>query len=503
MEWYGMKKLISLFSAVLVLIVSPVLMANEGTYWYKRDMTPVPSPDAYALEHIITLKNSDGSDMIDCSDMFIDESGLLYVLNSAKGEVCVYQNDGTLKTKISVFKADSEEFTLNNPMGIFVNKNGNVYIADTDNNRILMCDAGGNNAKTFGFPEGTQELKETADYLPLKITVDSSGRMFVAAKAVTNGLLSLTRNGEFITYLGAPTVAVNPFIAFWGRFVTEEQRKRIISYVPTEYNNITIDPSGFIYGSIGAITEKEFEDLLLSGDTGGEITGVRKINTVGQDILRREGTLPIVGDLQKKAQSKIVDVALGESGTYFLMDSAGGHVFSYDSSGNILFAFGDLSERDGGFSQPVALGSFGDRLYVLDAKLAQIIVFRRTAYGNVLFSALEEQENGNFDVSFKAWEQVMSLNPMMDLAYIGTGNLYMQQGEYKKAMQCFENAKDMENYALAFEANRKESLESAMPIIFAAVVIIIAAAVLLTPIRRVYKYCTERDEVIVSGEKDA
>ena len=476
-----------MISIALAAVLTGTVSASSNTYWYNRDMQAIEIPDVYVNRHILSLENADDTPAVGVTDMFIAPSGDMYILNGRNGEVLLYDRDYRRQRVLSVFhSARGKPFTLKNPQGIFVSKDGWLYIADTDNHRVIRCDATGREAEVFGRPNGVEELKNDEDYQPLKIVVDSSGRMFITAKSVVNGILSLTRDGEFITYLGAPPVSLNPLTAFWRKFATEEQKKRMINYIPTEYSNLTIDDSGFLYGTISAITKEDFEAVLLSG--GIETTAIRKINTVGQDILRRQGKLPIVGDLVKGAQSSIVDVALSDYGIYCLLDAANGHVLAYDADGNMLFVFGELSDRKGAFLQPVAMDAHEGRLYVLDTRLAQVLVFERTAYGNTLYAAIREEDEGNFDRAFAAWEKVLEQNPTFDLAYSGTGNLYLQKEDYKQAMSYFKIANDMEGYSDAFELSRKQYLKEIAPWIFGAAGLMILALLLWGPARRMILY---------------
>lgn len=462
------------------------------SYWYSREGEPVKVPNAYVAADILSLRNEDGSDMTGCTDMFIRDNGEIFILNGDRGEIAVYDAALVRQRTIQTLTGDSgQSFTLNKPEGIFVSADGLLYVADTENHRILRSDTNGLHAVAFGRPAGVDELEKDEDYLPRKIVADSSGRMFVAAKSVVNGLLSLTREGKFITYLGAPPVSVNPLVAFYRRFLTEEQRNRIVSYIPTEYSNIAIDGDGFLFGSISAISEEDFEKTLQSMDTSGTVTAVRKINSVGQDILRRQGQIPLIGDLREDAQSSIVDVALCRYGVYCLLDAANGRIFAYDANGNMLFAFGEISDRKGCFLQPVAIGVYNDELFVLDAKLAQVVRFRQTEYGEMLFGAIAQDDAGNFDASFEEWQKVFDQNPSFDLAYVGVGNLYLKQNEYKQAMDLFKMAGDMENYSKAYELYRQEAMKAIAPFLFGAVVLLLAILLLIKPVKRIVQYCRE------------
>ena len=59
-------------------------------------------------------------------------------------------------------------------------------------------------------------------------------------------------------------------------------------FVPTEYNNVAMDKDGFLYA-----TNAIFEEYQLRND---EAKPIRKLNSMGTDILVKNGYLPPIGD---------------------------------------------------------------------------------------------------------------------------------------------------------------------------------------------------------------
>ena len=464
--------------------------ASGQAYCYDRDGFPQISPSPYVLDEIISLKNQNKTN-ISPSDMYISSDGLIYILDSENGEVAIYNQNFELKNRITSFNG-SEVYKLAKPQGIFVSENKCMYIADTENHRILKSDISGNNAEIFGMPEGINELKKDSDYLPEKIVVDNDGRIFVAARSVVNGLIALSKDGKFITYIGAPKVKLDAFTAFWRKFSTQEQRNRMENYIPTEYSNIALDNEGFIYGCISAISESDFNEAILSGDISGNTTSVRRINSVGQDILRRKGTLPILGDLVKGAQSYVVDVGIGDFGTYSLLDSNFGHIFTYDQNGNLLFVFGNVGTGRGEFSRPVAIGYHESKLFILDSILSQITVFRMTDYGKSLYEALEDAYNGDFDEAHQAWGVVQELNPGLDVAYSGIGTAFLNSGEYKMSMEFYKLAGNMQGYSEAYEMYRKDTIKKFTPLIVVIIIVLLVILIIVPMIKRFMNYYKSR-----------
>ena len=60
-----------------------------------------------------------------------------------------------------------------------------------------------------------------------------------------------------------------------------------------------------------------------------------------------------------KGPSLITDITALDSGIYFAVDKVRGHIFGYDTQGNMLFAFGGNGNMDGYFKLPSAIDHMG------------------------------------------------------------------------------------------------------------------------------------------------
>ncbi len=98
---------------------------------------------------------------------------------------------------------------------------------------------------------------------------------------------------------------------------------------------------------------------------------VRMLNSIGADILVRNGYEPPIGDIQWgsggdiSGPSRFEDVVPMENDTYFCLDRNRGRIFAYDFQGNLLFAFGGVGNKLGYFQYPISIESMGTDLFVL------------------------------------------------------------------------------------------------------------------------------------------
>ncbi len=365
-----------------------------------------------------------------------------------------------------------------------------MWIADTNNNRVLKIDITGDEpvfVSQFIKPTDAT-FDQNQAFLPNKIVVDSSGRVFVQATNINKGLVKFEADGEFTGFIGANPVVYNLWDYIWKTFfTTKEQRSQQASFVPTEYQNVYIDKSGFIYA-----TNISFSEYDLLYDNAKPI---RRLNAVGSDILIKNDRYPPIGDLDWVEQStdhgpsKFYDVTVLDNDMYVAIDRTRGRLFGYDPQGIMLWAFGMSGvSADGSFNRAVSIEHLGYDLLVLDELDCSVTVFTPTDYGKLIYQASEEYLDGLYDKSAETWQQVMKYNPNYTLAIIGIGRSEMREAaelstskeritKYADAMEHFKNAHDRENYGRAFRYYRKEWVEQNLWWI-----IVILAVLLLIPV---------------------
>ena len=172
-------------------------------------------------------------------------------------------------------------------------------------------------------------------------------------------------------------------------------------------------------------------------------------------------------------------------GIYFAVDKVRGHIFGYDTQGNMLFAFGGNGNMDGYFKLPSAIDHMGNDLLVLDAQNASITVFTPTEYGNLIYQAIAEYDAGDYEASGETWRKVMAMNGNYDQAYIGIGRALMRQGEYHEAMKYFKLKWDTTNYSKAFKQYRKMWVEEHIGLIFLLIFLVFILPMIVGKIKKI------------------
>lgn len=451
-----LKKIrLTVFCTVLVLLFAfagkAIVSAKTSDYTYHYDVygDAISSPNAYRVSAYLLGTSFDIGAFRDPQGLYA-RGNTLYVCDSGNNRIVMITvgDDGSYSAAsiITQVTIGGVETPLNYPMDVFEDDNGDLYIADTNNQRILRLDQDRNFMMELNKPVD-ETFSETAEFLPTKLVVDQAGRIFVQARNVNKGLMEFDPQGDFVGYMGANRVKVNPIDLFWKSIASKNQRAAMELFVPTEYNNVCIDDRGFLYVT----------------NTSAKTESVRRLNAQGDDILVRNGIEPPMGDLitdsEPEEVSKFIDVAALENDSYVCFDRTRGRLFVYDSQGNLLYAFGGVGNREGSFLIPAAIEAMGRSLFALDSRTGAITRFDLTEYGAAINDALTEYKKGHYDESAKKWEEVLKLNGNYDMAYIGIGRSALRTGDYATAMKYFRAKADFSNWSKAFQQYRKLWME--------------------------------------------
>ncbi len=437
--------------------------AYPSTYTYNYDYWSDvrESPDAYRVSEVIYSTDLGLEKSMTRPQSLYVRNQDLYVVDTGNNRILQLHREGddfTLVREIKEIKGTAVT-TFNAPNDVFVDAEDNIYVADTNNGRVVMVDKDLNFIKEFTKPNDAT-FDQSLSFLPSKIVVDVSGRVFVLATNVNKGLVKFESDTSFTGFLGANKVTYNFFEYIWKTyFTTKEQREQQASFVPTEYCNIYIDEDSFIYA-----TNIVFSEYDLLWDNAQPI---RRLNGIGNDILIKNDRYPPIGDLYwlegavdpADGPSKLVDITVLDNDIYVALDRTRGRCFGYDSQGVMLWAFGNTGTSEGTFNSAISIEHMGRDLFVLDQFGGSITVFTPTEYGNLIYDASEAYLMGDYDGSAEKWEEVLALNANYNLAFIGKGRALMRQENYEEAMDYFKMAYDRDNYGRAFRFWRKVWVE--------------------------------------------
>jgi sugar lactone lactonase YvrE len=140
----------------------------------------------------------------------VDNSGHVYVADTNNNRIrTVDLNNSNNVSTLSgndfyYIDAKGTSARLNNPQGIARDSSGNLFVADTYNNRIRKIDSNGNVSTiagngSYGFQDGTDAMF----YTPIGVAADNSGHVFVADRDNSSiRMIDLNNNNTVSTIAG-------------------------------------------------------------------------------------------------------------------------------------------------------------------------------------------------------------------------------------------------------------------------------------------------------------
>lgn len=502
----------------MVLGCIPASAAAYKSYTYSIDGESLASPDAYSPEQVVD-SNAMGlsTALSNPTSIETDSDGNVYIADPSNNRIVVLNKYYQFKYEIKDFvNGQGVDDSLNAAQGVFIWEHNTVqddgtvkmtrrlYVADSKNRRIVIFDADGNYYDHVEEPE-SEVFEDDEIYEPIAVAADEAGRLYVIGAQTYQGVLALSSEGEFSGYIGAMKANYSAIQLIWRKFMTAEQLAAQPLILPTVLNNITIDEKGFVYVTCNSMEDEDLQGAIRGGTSN--YAPVKKLNTSGTDIMRRNGFFIPAGEINFRTSalssdnaitgpSSIVDVALGPERTWSIVDQKRSKVFTYDDNGELLFAFGDMGSQLGNLRRIVGVTYSGTKMLILDGETSSFTVYKQTEYGAQLLSAIKNNNDRQYHLAEEDWKAILQRNNNFDAAYIGLGDAYYRQGKWAEAQEMYKAAYDVEGYSDCFHMIRKEFVEDYFILIPIVAVVFIILVVLF------FKYAGKVNaRAAVSGKK--
>ncbi|HEX6890805.1 MAG TPA: SMP-30/gluconolactonase/LRE family protein [Chryseolinea sp.] len=262
-------------------------------------------------------KGTGSGDFNDPMGVALDANGNVYVCEWANDRIQKFDNNGTFILKWGSIAAGDMDYFYR-PAGVTTDGSGNIYVADTENHRIQKFNSAGNFIMRFG-EEGSADGQFLS---PESVAIAPDGSIYVT-----------DTNNDRIQKFNSDGV----FALKWGTSGTGLGQLK-------KPSGIALDKDGNVYVS----------------DTDN--SRIQKFSSTGQFIVSwgTNGT----GDGQLRFPGGI---AFNEEGDLYVADTNNGRIQKFSNSGMFMGSFGTEGSADGELYYPLAVAlDVAGNIYVAD-----------------------------------------------------------------------------------------------------------------------------------------
>ena len=172
----------SLFAALCGGMVARAADGFDYNYTYTYDYwgDERQSPDAYRTSAMLSSVSLGLETPMRTPRGLTVSGNDIYIVDTGNNRILQVARDGenfTLTRVISEISGDITPNTLSAPQDVFVMADGTLFIADTNNNRILKVDRNLNLLSVFTRPTDAT-FDQSMAFLPTKLVCDTTGRVF-------------------------------------------------------------------------------------------------------------------------------------------------------------------------------------------------------------------------------------------------------------------------------------------------------------------------------------
>ncbi len=446
-----------LTAIILVVALSagqPVDASSATTYTttINRKGDFVVTQDAYLPDQTLI-----GLGLDDPSDIHIDKDDNVYIADTGNKRIVIYNpSTGVVDGEIT-----HDEF--NTPKGIFITEDDELYVADASAEAIFRFELDGTFIEKFTKPDSVS--LEVTNFNPKKVAVDNQDNMYVIAEGVFDGIIQMSSSGEFLGYFATNKVVLTATQQFQNLIFSDRQLEQLINRDPTNFSNVYVDENGIKY----------------STSIGEDIDNVKKHNTNGSSSI----------DTNYGIDLSLVDVYTDSQGIIYTASDTG-YIDIFTADGQFIFAFGSSEENEdvsGLYSDlsSIAVDSEG-RIWTLDSDKAFIQSYVPTDYSIEIYNALTLYNNGKYEEAVESWEEVLKLNQLSVLAHNEIGRNLFSLGYFEESMEHFELSGNRFLYSEAYWEVRNVSIQHNLPGVLISIIFLAVSWIVVKQTNKRYNY---------------
>jgi tetratricopeptide (TPR) repeat protein len=410
-------------------------------------------------------------------DMFIDGDDNIFIADTGNRRIVVYNIPSGEITQVLEYPG------FNSPRGVFVDRFGDIYVADAAAQAVFRFTRDGTFVEDFTRPN--EPAFGNTSFNPSKIVVNNRGNLFIVSEGVASGVIQLSNNGNFLGFFTMNRTRLTFMEMLQNLIYTRVQLDRVADRIPPTIANIFIDSRGVIYTATGGVVED----------------GIQKHNAAGVNMIESFSPAGAVVGIWVDALGIIYSINV--AGVINIYSPDGGLLFLMPAIGQPFVGIGD--DRAGLFNRVSAIAT-DSRGYIwgLDSEKNILQSLSPTAYALNTYRALELFNEGEYEQSRAVWAEVLRLNQMSSLAHSGMGQAFAFDFEFEQAMYHFRVAGNRYLYSQAYWEVRNVWLQQNLGWFTATVAVVFIALSLFARldkkkrIKRAKKYIGDKIKSVPS-----
>jgi len=279
-------------------------------------------------------------------DLAVDSAGNVYVADTSNNRIQKFTADGQFLTQFGTLGTGAGQLT--NPNAVAVDSAGNVYVADRSNHRVMQFNSVGGFVRGWGWSvsDTTLAFQVCTTLCEIGIPVNSS---------TSNGGLNAP---HAIAVDASGDVYVSEFFG----------DQRVQRFAPTPTPSVVSFVAG--WGAPGSAPGQFARPVGLALDSTPNVFVADRDNSRVQKFTTTGGFLAIIGSLGSGAGqlNQVEDVAVDPAGNVFVADGNNRRIEKFTAGGVFLASYGLYQPGAGDFvPAAIAFSPQGD-LYVIDSQ---------------------------------------------------------------------------------------------------------------------------------------
>lgn len=423
----------ALLAGLLMTVSVPLASASDQLdYVVDNNGEKAYIPLTYTAEKILTLSSEDGG-LKNPQDMCLGVAGTeyadhLFIADTDNSRVVILDAEGKLVRAIT--EADGKTFLR--PSGVTVDKDNDIYISDTGNGRIVHTTVEGAYVESFYKPE-TELLEDSETFDITRIALTEGGLFYVMRGSK---FLMMDAENKFQGLVGSTRVPYSLTFLLVRMFASQEQLEYYVTPEPAAYTAFTLGNDGLLYATI----EDSANQIQIVNGNGDNVY-VKQ--SYGEQVVSEEGTVQ---------NPSFSDITVSDRGIISVLEKNSARIYQYDQQGNLLTVFGGKGSTKGFFTAPAALvAGEGNRLYVLDSSRGDITCFAPTSFINNVIEAAQLYNDGRYTEAYEKWQEVYRTNHSYPLANEGIALALYKSGREQESLEFYKLAYSQSGYSNAFD----------------------------------------------------